>query len=244
MKNYAEEERLLSQPRKTLTSSFTLQNGTPITPLLLFYLQLDLVVTKLHRFVEYTPKKCFNSFVQAAVDARRKGDEIPNLSVVSQTKKFPADNSYGYHNMDRRRHTVTNYLTDKRTHEAINSKLFEKLDHLNNSLFENELAKALIEHKEPILVRFFMIQYAKLRLLELYYNFFTRLSDVDKFEELEMDTNSLYLALAEKELEDCIRLEMNTEWQRLRSNDCRYFHCWCFTNFLPQNRLFKTQTTW
>ena len=56
MKNYAEEERLLSQPRKKLISSFTLQNGTLITPLLLFYLQLGLVCTKIHRFVEYTPK--------------------------------------------------------------------------------------------------------------------------------------------------------------------------------------------
>ena len=36
MKDYAEEERLLSQPRKMLISSFTLQNGTLITPLLLF----------------------------------------------------------------------------------------------------------------------------------------------------------------------------------------------------------------
>ena len=52
IKNYAEEERFLSQPRKMLTSSFTLQNGTLITPLLLFYLQLGLVCTKIHRSVE------------------------------------------------------------------------------------------------------------------------------------------------------------------------------------------------
>ena len=48
-------------------------------------------------------------------------------------------------------------------------------------------------------------------MLELYYNFFTKFCDVGKFEELEMDTNSLYLALAEKELEDCIRPEMKAE---------------------------------
>ena len=36
MKNNAEEERLLSQPRKMLISSFTLQNGSLIIPLLLF----------------------------------------------------------------------------------------------------------------------------------------------------------------------------------------------------------------
>ena len=57
-------------------------------------------------------------------------------------------------------------------------------------------------------------------MLQLYYNFFTRFCDLNKFEKLEMDTDSLYLALAEKELEDCVRLEMRAEWQRLRSNDC------------------------
>ena len=46
MKTYAEEGGRMSQPRKMLISSFTLQNRTLITPLLLFYLQLGLVVTK------------------------------------------------------------------------------------------------------------------------------------------------------------------------------------------------------
>ena len=112
--------------------------------------------------------------------------------------------------MDRSRHSVTKYLTDEKTHAAIISKLFKKLDDVNNSnsLYEVELAKAQIEHKETIIVGFFNFQYAKLRMLELYYNLFTRFCDVNKFEELEMDTDSPYLALAEKELEDCIRPEM------------------------------------
>ena len=55
MKKYAEDERVLSQPQKMLTIGFTLQSGTIITPLLLFYLQLCLVCTQTHRFVEYTP---------------------------------------------------------------------------------------------------------------------------------------------------------------------------------------------
>ena len=235
MKNYAEEKRLLSQPRKMLISSFTLQNGTLFTPLLLFYLQLGLVCTKIHRFVEYTPKKCFNSFVQSAVDARRQGDENPNSSVVAETMKLLANSSYGYQIMDRSRHTVTKYLSDEKTHAAINSKLFKKLDHVNYSLYEVELAKAQIEHKEPIIVGFFILQYAKMRMLELYYNFFTRFSDVNKFEELEMDTDSLYLALADKELEDCIRPEMRAEWQWLRSNDCvDNFTADAVANFFPR----------
>ena len=235
MKNYCEEERLLSQPRKMLISSFTLQNGILFTPLLLFYLQLGLVRIKIHRFVEYTPKKCFNSFVQSAVDARRQGDENPNSCVVAETMKLLANSSHGYQIMDRSRHTVTKYLSDEKTNAAFNSKLFIKLDLVNNSLYEVELAKAQIEHKEPIIVGFFILQYAKLRMLELYYNFFTKFCDVNKFEELEMDTDSLYLALAEKELEDCIRSKMRDEWQRLRSNDCvDSFTADAIVNFFPR----------
>ena len=220
MKTYAEEEGLMSQPPKKLISSFILQNGTLNTPLLLLYLQLGLGVTKLHRFVEYTPRKCFNSFVQAAVHAGWKSDENLLSSVVAETTKLLAKSSYCYQNLDRSRHTVTKYLRDEKTHAANNSKLFKRLDHMNNSLYEVELAKAETEHKEPLIVRFIILQYAKRRMLELYYNFFTRFCDVNKFEELEIDTDSLYIALAEKKLEDCIRCEMRAEWQTLRSNDC------------------------
>ena len=134
--------------------------------------------------------------------------------------KFLANSSYGYQIVDRSRHAVTKFLIDKKTHAANNSKLFKKLDLLNNSWYEIELAKARIEHKDPIIVGFFIVQYAKLRMLKLYYNFFTRFCDVNKFEELEMDTGSLYLALAENELENCIRPEMRAEWHRLPSYDC------------------------
>ena len=57
-------------------------------------------------------------------------------------------------------------------------------------------------------------------MLELYYGFFNRFCDVNKFEGLEMDTDSLYFPLAEKELEDCITPEIRAEWQRLLSNYC------------------------
>ena len=134
-------------------------------------------------------------------------------------KEVPDQYSHGYQIMDRSPQTVTKYLIDEKTHTAINSKLFENLDNKNNSLYEFELAKAQVEHKEPIIVEFFILQYAKLRMLELYYKFLTKFCDVNKFEELEMDTHLLYRALAEIELECCIKQEIRAERQRLLSND-------------------------
>ena len=60
-------------------------------------------------------------------------------------------------------------------------------------------------NKEPRIVEFFILQFAKLRMLELYFKFLANYCDVTKFEELEMDTDSPYLALSEQDSYDCIR---------------------------------------
>ena len=169
MKEYAEKERIMSQPRRMLISSFHLNNGTIITPLLLYYLHLGLECTKIHRFVQYTPKKCFSSFVQSGVNARRQSDENPNSSVVAETMKLSANSSYGYQTMDRSRHTVTKYLNDEKTHSAINTKFFKRLNFITDQLYEVELVKSQTEHREPIIVGFFVLQYAKLNVGALLY---------------------------------------------------------------------------
>ena len=181
------------------------------------------------------PVKNFNNFVQSAADARREGDESPNSSVVAETMKLLANSSYGYEIMDRNRHTVTKYFNDEKTHGAINTKLFKRSDHINDHLYEVELAKAEIEHREPLIVGFVILQYAKLRMLELYYNFFERLRNFNKFEELKMDIDSLYLALSEKELYDCIREESKAEWGLMRTEDCKDdFTANATTNLFPR----------
>ena len=68
--------------------------------------------------------KCFNSFVQFAVDPRWKGDENPYSSVGAETMKLLANSSCGYQILDRSRHTVTKYLKDEKTHKATNSMFF------------------------------------------------------------------------------------------------------------------------
>ena len=130
MKKYAEKERILTQLRRMLISSDFLENGTIITPLLLFYLDLGLVCKKSFCFVQYTQMKCFNNFVQSSVKARREGDGNPNSCVVAETMKLLANISYGFQIMDRSRHIVTKYLINEKTHGAIKNKinkLFERL---------------------------------------------------------------------------------------------------------------------
>ena len=142
MKEYAEKERIMPQPRRMFISSVVLTMGTIITPLLLFCLKPGLICTKIHRFVQYTPRKNFDSFVQSVVDARRQRDENPFSSVVAEAMKLLANSSYGYQIMDRSRHTVTKYLTDEKTHSAIHSEMFTRLNHITDQLYEVEFVKS------------------------------------------------------------------------------------------------------
>ena len=159
--------------------------------------------------------------------------------------KLVTKSSYGHPGIDRSRHTVTKYPNGKETQAAINSKLFKKLNNVNNSFYGFELSKAEIEHKKSKIVVFFILQNAKVWMLELHYNFFIKFCDVNMFKVMEMDTDYLYIDLAEKELEDYTWLEIKTEWERLRSKD-RFdsFTADAVANSFPQKRCDEQTKPW
>ena len=72
-------------------------------------------------------------------------------------------------------------------------------------------------------------------MLELYYNFFKKFCDTDKYEELEMDTDSLYLTLSEEYFEDVNLPKKRAEWDKLRSKDYTdNFTANAIDNFFPR----------
>ena len=93
--------------------------------------------------------------------------------------------------MDHNRFSVTRYMKGEKTHSAMTIEKFRKIGYINDQLYEVELAKAEIEHKEPVSLSCFIMQYAKLRVLEIYYSFSRTFCDTDKCEDLEMDTKTL-----------------------------------------------------
>ena len=99
--------------------------------------------------------------------------------------------------------------------------MFKRLNHTTDQLYEVELVKPEIKHRELIIVGFLILQYAIQRMLELYYNFFKKFRDADVYEELEMDTDSLHFSLSEENLEDVILPEKPDKWNAMPSGYCR-----------------------
>ena len=85
--------------------------------------------------------------------------------------KLLANVCYRYQFFDRNRNTMTKYLNGEKTNVVNKSKQVQELNHVDNPLYDFELAKAEIEHQDSIIVEFFILPYENLRMLELYYNF-------------------------------------------------------------------------
>ena len=88
MKSFAEENDLMPQPRRSLIGSLHGEKILLATPLLKWYLQHGLHVTKIYQVVEFTPKAVFKPFGDAVSDARRAGDRNPDCAIIGDTMKL------------------------------------------------------------------------------------------------------------------------------------------------------------
>ena len=82
MKAYAAEHNIMSQPRRSLIGSLKGEKILLAMPLLKWYLEHGLEVTKVHQVVEFKP------FGDSASDARRSGDADPRKAIIADTMKL------------------------------------------------------------------------------------------------------------------------------------------------------------
>ena len=203
MREYCDSNKLLSQPRRTLIGSFFAKAILLTTPLIQWYLEHGLVVTDIHKVIEYRPQRCFEKFGETVTAARREGDKNPDSSILSDTFKLLGNSSYGKTLENRERQRCIKYVTDSA--KLVNDPLFRKQTFLSDSLMEVEMANSKIKWDLPLQIGFFVYNYAKLRMLQFYYDCLLTFVDPSDFELCEMDTDSLYFVISSPSLEHVIR---------------------------------------
>lgn len=88
MRGFAEENKIMPRPRRSLIGSYFGKKVLLATPLLKWYLEHGLQVTRIYQVVEYTPSPCFKPFGEAVSNARRDGDRDPNKAIIADTMKL------------------------------------------------------------------------------------------------------------------------------------------------------------
>jgi len=88
MQAHVWEYQLSDGPRRLLVGGLKARQILLATPLLKWYLDHGLKVTKIYQVVEYRQMACFESFVTDVSDARRAGDASPELAIIADTSKL------------------------------------------------------------------------------------------------------------------------------------------------------------
>ena len=217
MRQYAEENDIMSAPRRMLVGSFHGIKLLLATPLLRWYLAHGLVVDRVYQIVEYSPNPCFQRFGESVSAARRAGDADPDKSIIADTMKLLGNSAYGKTVTNIDRHRNVKYCTEVGTSACINNKRFRQLDVVTDDVYEITSNKACLTYGLPLHIGFFVYQYAKLRMLQFYYDFVARYVERPLYQYCEMDTDSAYIALAGDTIDDLVAPEHREHYFRHRS---------------------------
>ena len=174
MRQYAEENDIMSTPRRMLVGSYRGDKILLTTPLLRWYIAHGLVVDHVYQVVEYEPKPCFRNFGESVSTARRNGDVDPEKAIIGDTMKLLGNSAYGKTVTNVDKHRDVRYCTEVGTSSCINNKRFRQLDVVAEDAYEVTSSKARVTYDLPHHIGFFVYQYAKLRMLEFYYDFVDR----------------------------------------------------------------------
>ena len=179
------------------------------SPLLKWYLNHGLQVTKIHRYMSYTSGRPFKWFPEEVSSARRAADQDKNKRQLGDTAKLKGNSFYGKMIENLEKHMNTKFTTNEKLIDNIfRSPFFEDLEEINEGVFEVRQRKKQGTITRPYQCGIAVYQLAKLRMLEFYYDFLDKFCDRRDFELIQMDTDSFYMALSANDFDEIIKPEM------------------------------------
>ena len=179
------------------------------SPLLKWYLNHGLQVTKIHKYISYTPGRPFKWFPEEVSGARRAADQDKNKRQLGDTAKLKGNSFYGKMIENLEKHMNTKFTTDEKLiDEIFRSPYFDDLEEISNGAFEVSQRKRRVTIKRPYQCGIAVYQLAKLRMLEFYYDFVDKFCDRRDFELIQMDIDSFYMALSANDFDDIIKPDL------------------------------------
>lgn len=220
MYNYNQSRGLfkLKKSRKLISSYFA-EKKVIYTPLLNWYIDHGLVVTKIHSFIKAQPFNVFKFFRDDVCEGRRVADGDKSKKIIGDIKKTVGNSVFGKSCEDKTRHQeIKYYSSDTKICQVIEENNFLDMQELNSG-YEIVFAKKSIKLNNPIHVASAIFDYAKMVMLRLYYDCIDKYFDRRDFELTEMDTDSFYLAWSDRDpFTNLVKPERRAEFETDKQN--------------------------
>ena len=217
MKKYKTDTgRSVSHKSKKLLGVMETEKILLYSPLIKWYLEHGLVITKVHVLLKYIPSRPFQWFTEEVSNARREGDSDPSKKQLGDTFKLKGNSFYGKMIEDLERHSSVKFTTDpKEIAKAFRSPYLKDLISVGEAT-EIVMAKKEVEISRPYQCGIAVYQMAKLRMLEFYHDFVDRFIDRSDYELIQMDTDSLYMAISSGDIDDIIKPELRETYEKMK----------------------------
>ena len=130
--------------------------------------------------------------------------------------KMLGNSAYGKTLMNKEKHLDVRICNLAEASKLINSPHFRRLVDFSDDTYEVASTKKTISIDQPMQIGLFVYQYAKLRMLQFYYDFMYKFFDKSDFQYVEMDTDSAYLAIAADSLDSMVKPELREQYEEER----------------------------
>ena len=197
--------------KKSLISSMKGEGIVISTPLLKKYLDMGLIIDDIEWILDYQRSKCFEGFMNKVIDGRRKADLDPQYAIIGDCLKTLGNAFYGGTLIDRKKHTSVTIVGEDRVGNHIKNPMFKSMTELNNNFYEIEKSRKTVKHTSAIQVGISVYSYAKILLIE-FWEFLDKFLIKEKYELLYCDTDSIYLAISEETLDQCVKPDLWNKW--------------------------------
>ena len=202
--------------KRSLISSMHATGIILLTPLLKWYIEQGLEVTRVYYIISYNGKECFDWFTKEVAHNRRAADlGGADLRMSGEASKLMGNCGYGVTLMNKAKHTQTSFAKEENLQNHTKNPLLKNYDELNENVYEVEKEKRKIVHDLPLQIGLAVYSYAKLRMLE-FWKFVNEYLVNDLYQFMEMDTDSLYIAFARDTIDECVKPEKREEWEKVK----------------------------
>jgi hypothetical protein len=212
MKEYAEQTNQLRQPRKNLISSYFGKELMLSTPMIRFLVDHGLILEKIYEAVQFDETRPFENFRDKVTKHRIDGDAHPELAMIADTFKLLGNTGYGKTLTNKESHIDVFYTDYEKAAELSLSPYIKKVKFISQNCYEVHMRKKEIKMDLPIVVGLSVYNWAKIRMLEFFYDVLQKYFDPSVYQCMQTDTDSIYLSISSPDLLDIVKPELKQEF--------------------------------
>ena len=209
-------DKLIPGKKPQLTLGFHESEMVIASPLLRYYLEQGLKVTKLYWFAEYSSQKPFRPFIDSLV-ARRVAATKTKNSEQSELSKLLMNSSWGRlcMNLSKRRNSIYCRQSEISAKTTLHTKSCQNLVcEYPVDLFEMSKEKKSQTDRIPVTCALFILQLSKLHMLK-YLDFLLKYMRPGTWELVYQDTDS-YLFQTQGKWDDLVREPLRAEYEEAK----------------------------